>query len=141
MKKRVSLFFIIIIFIWIVFLVIRQSNKKNAVARTTKVEEFTDVKIIKPVVDFGSVPCDTVVSAVFNIINTGNSLLKVDFVNPDCMCTEYYYPKKPTSPGDTLCITLKVDTKNKIGEQDLVTVIKLNTKEKLYKLMLKMNVL
>ena len=112
----------------------------NVNSKKSKNESLINVKIIKPVIDLGSVPSDTVVSVDFAIINIGRTTLKVDFVNPDCMCTEYKYSKKPILPGDTLLLTLKVNTKNKIGEQSLITIIKLNTKEELYKIMLNMNV-
>lgn len=97
---------------------------------------MTSVKVIETLIDLGKVPSDTTVSASYHFINTGKDTLKVGFVNPDCMCTSYDLSNKVTLVGDTLAVTLRVNTKNKIGEQKLKTVVKLNTKEKLYALTL-----
>lgn len=139
MKKRLTIFLCILSLAWIAFFCIR-SRHNDSGTRNGPIPPMTSVKVIEALIDLGKVSSDTTVSASYHFINTGKDTLKVGFVNPDCMCTSYDLSNKVTLVGDTLAVTLRVNTKNKIGEQKLKTVVKLNTKEKLYALTLKMDV-
>ncbi|WP_084135159.1 DUF1573 domain-containing protein [Rikenella microfusus] len=64
----------------------------------------------------------------------------VYYVNPDCSCTGYTLSKPVARPGDTLSIALRLSTRHKIGRQKLYTVVRANTAEQMYRLLLKADV-
>lgn len=91
-------------------------------------------------VDFGNVPSDTLLEVRFVLRNTGDYPLVVYYVNPDCSCTGYTLSKPVARPGDTLSIALRLSTRHKIGRQKLYTVVRANTAEQMYRLLLKADV-
>lgn len=101
---------------------------------------ITTVKFSTKRVDFGIVPADTVLKAMFILYNTGEQCLKIESVNPDCSCTDYLLSKEIVEVGDSALLALIYNTKDKIGEQELQTIVKMNTREKLYRITLKANV-
>lgn len=91
-------------------------------------------------IDFGNVPSDTLLATRFVLRNTGDYPLVVYYVNPDCSCTGYTLSKPVARPGDTLSIALRLSTRHKIGRQKLYTVVRANTAEQMYRLLLKADV-
>lgn len=140
MKIRVIVFSAVFLLMWGVFLWFIKTDSDNTIAWNEKEHDMTCVEILEPVIDAGTVSEDTVVSATFHLVNTGNDSLFVVYINPDCMCTKYEISSNVVPKGDTLDVRLYVSTKNKVGKQKLATMIKLNTKERLHKLTFKMNV-
>lgn len=101
---------------------------------------ITTVKFSTKKVDFGIVPADTVLKAIFILHNTGEQCLKIESVNPDCSCTDYLLSKEIVEVGDSALLALIYNTKDKIGEQELQTIVKMNTREKFYKITLKADI-
>lgn len=91
-------------------------------------------------VDFGIVPADTVLKAIFILHNTGEQCLKIESVIPDCSCTNYLLSKEIVEVGDSVLLALIYNTKDKIGEQELQTIVKMNIREKFYKITLKADI-
>lgn len=139
MKTRMTLFFSILMLTWGIFFLSRFSSGHQAVSENNS-KNKTTIRIIEPVINVGKVRTDTIVSVSFRIANTGQNPLYINYINPDCMCTSYDYTCDTISTGDTLRVNLHVNTKDKYGEQKLVTIVKLNTEEKMHKLTLKMEV-
>lgn len=139
MKTRMALFFSILMLTWGVFFLYRFKSDNSAVSEKNH-KKKTTIKILEPVINVGKVRNDTIVSASFRLANTGQNPLFINYINPDCMCTSYDYSCDTISAGDTLRVNLHVNTKDKHGEQKLVTIVKLNTEEKMHKLTLKMDV-
>jgi hypothetical protein len=99
-----------------------------------------DIIIRKKVIDFGVVKSDTLLNARYYLINNSDSVILINYVNPECTCTNYYVSNYSISPHDSIFIDLTLDTKNKYGEQKIYTIINANTKTKMYKLTLKANI-
>lgn len=100
----------------------------------------TEIKFSKRGIDFGKVPDDTILKANFTIYNVGPSYLKIKAVLPDCSCTNFLLAKDSVASNDSTVLTLIYETKNKIGKQNLHTVVEMNTREKLYMLSLQADV-
>jgi len=97
---------------------------------------LTTLKFINQTFDFGNVDKDTIIIAKYYFVNTGSKTLVIEFVNPDCSCTDYSVHYKYTEPGDKGYIELKLDTSDKNGQQFIVAVAKFNTEPAFYKLTL-----
>ncbi len=67
--------------------------------------------------DFKDVPQNKVLKHDFIIKNEGTSLLEIKEVKPSCECTVVEPVKKKLEPGDSTVLTVKFDTKGKIGYQ------------------------
>lgn len=120
--------------------------KKNAVLLNgDKVENkkkipLSSMKIENSVVNFGIIERDTVLSADFKLINTGKNDIVIEYINPDCKCTNYSITKMVILPKDTSIVTLQFDTHGKNYDQTIYTTLKANTEEQMYKLLLKANI-
>ena len=78
----------------------------------------------------------------YGIINTGTDSLKVLFVSPDCNCTDYTLSKHSVGIGDTISLSLKINMRNKRqGRFMLNTIVGLNTKQRLYHILVVGNVI
>lgn len=142
MKIRMVVFFVALLLTWVAFFVVTANNKEtdDAVDSAKDSHVVTKVNILKPVIDIGNVRSDTVVKATFHVVNVGEDSLFVAYVNPDCMCTKYECSSDKVARGDTLKVRLYVNTKNKIGKQKLMTILKLNTEDGMHKLTMMMDV-
>ncbi len=87
--------------------------------------------------DFGDITKDTILKARFRFINTGTDTVHIEYVRPDCTCTDYRLSRKNIAPKDTAYVELMYDTHNKHGLQKLYAIIKTDTPEQMYKLTIK----
>lgn len=102
-----------------------------------KSEELT---IRNKVVDFGTVSGDTLLQARYYIVNNTDSVIRINYVNPECICTGYEISSYQINPQDSIYIDLSLSTKGKYGEQKIYTIMSAETAVKMYKLTLKANV-
>ena len=107
----------------------------NTLSGQKKSEE--NLLIRNKVVDFGIVKEDTILNARYYLMNKGNTEIKINYVNPDCSCTDYYVSNYTIKPNDSIFVDLSFDTKQKYGVQKLYTIISADTETKMYKLTLK----
>lgn len=96
----------------------------------------TSIEIAPNVIDFGNVVSDTVLSASFSIRNTGSELLYIQRLKADCICTSVESSKVAAPPGDSIVVTMKLNTKGKEGKNVVYTTFMANTKEVEHKLRL-----
>lgn len=110
---------------------------------SNKNENFpiTNAEIIDRVHFLDSIPVDTVVSITYRIVNTGQDSLRVLKVSPDCSCTDFSVNKPVIDTGDTTYITLKYNSQQRLGENKINTIIKLNTPKRIYKITAYINVI
>lgn len=106
-----------------------------------RVELKRDLLIKKKIYNFGDVPTDTLLFARYYLFNQSEKMIKIEYVKPDCICTKYSVSSYEILPHDSVYIDLYFDTSDKIGEQMIYTVIKADTKVKMYGVKLKANVL
>ncbi len=73
--------------------------------------------------DFGDIVQGQVVEHVFAFTNTGNQPLVLANVLTTCGCTAPMWPKQPVPPGESSSITVKFNSRGKIGVQNKVITI------------------
>lgn len=122
-----------------------QSNETEQKSKDSEIvnfanEKLTTLELKNTVVDVGSISDDTTVFADYYLQNTGSEDLHIYSVAPDCYCTGYKLSKKVVSSGDTAKIVLEFNSKNKYGKQKIYSTVTVNTKDKLYRLILKANI-
>lgn len=101
----------------------------------------TEFKFINKIVDLKDVKADTLVTANFEIVNLGENKLYLFDIKPDSDCTSYSLNKNGINYLDTLIITLKYNTKGKVGKNSTTAVFQANTKEKIYKIRLLLDII
>ena len=98
------------------------------------------LKFLNKVHDFGTVYRDTTLSARYTFVNVGTEPVHIESVHPDCMCTKYELNRRDLMPGDSAYITLFLNTENKLGSQQIYSVVRADTYERMYKLTLLVDV-
>ena len=73
--------------------------------------------------DFGDITQGDVVEHVFEFENTGNEPLILANVMTTCGCTAPSWPREPIAPGESASITVKFNSRGKIGVQNKVITI------------------
>lgn len=94
----------------------------------------TDLEILSRVADIGTVENGTIVSADFKVINTGEEALYISDINPDSDNISYSLNRNGVAPLDTITVTLKYDTKGKIGKNGSIVSFKANSKDKMHRI-------
>lgn len=104
--------------------------------------ELTDLEFKTKVIDLGNIiEGDSVVRANYVFKNSGDKDLLIEYVNPDCTCTDYDFSKDTIPSGKEGFVELTYNIKDKIGSQKLYAVMKANTEAQFYKLIFKLNIL
>lgn len=108
-------------------------NSKSAV-----IESFdkSELSIPRKKIDLGKVKSNATVQGIYSLHNSGETLLKIEYINPDCTCTGFSLSKKEIEPGDSAILILKMSTKNKEGDTKVHATISANTETRLYQVIL-----
>ena len=77
----------------------RQAQQKQV--EDDRLASQTTMEITPNVHDFGSIPKETAVSAIFKIKNTGDNPLIINDAKASCGCTVPRKPEEPILPGET----------------------------------------
>ena len=105
-------------------------------------DPITEVFFEDKLIDVGNLHKDTVIKQSYTIINRGINSLIIYYVNPDCNCTDYSIEKKIAPPGDSVRIHLTIETSQKKRGMFMVnTIVKMNTKDQMYRLRLIGNII
>ena len=92
---------------------------------------------VRKKINLGKVKSDTILSFSYHLINVGQNSLHIISVTPDCNCTGYSLSKSVADVGDSINLKLNVDMKNKHkGKFMLNTVVELNTRQRLYHILI-----
>ena len=150
-KKLTCILVIVLSIGWILLMIgssiykghtpVRSDENQSAAIKDTMQGPLSELSIEKNTVDFGNISGDTVLSAQFILHNESLNPLIIEYVNPDCSCTNYAISKYRIESKDTATVHLNVDTRNKAGSQVLRSVIKANTREEMYMLTIRFNVI
>jgi len=128
----VSLFAIVLYFI-----PIKNKSQIYEISDSETEDPITEVLFDNRAINVGSLSQDTVIFQDYVFKNIGEHPLIVYYVFPDCNCTGYNISSKFTNPGDSIVVTLKIDTKDKgRGAFMLNTALRANTPEQLHHLSL-----
>ena len=95
----------------------------------------------KKIIDKGDVYEGDIVEALYTFTNVGSEPLTIEYVNPDCICTNFKFTKEPIEINQKGFVKLVLDTKNKYGQQKLFATIKTNNVDKFYRIIMKVNVM
>ncbi len=121
---------------------ITEKKRLSSLNNSRRLTELTNIKFNTKLVDLGDInEGDTTLTGHYIFKNTGIHPLLIEYVNPDCTCTDYKFTKDTISIGDEGFINLTYNIKNKIGNQKLYAVVKANTDASFYKLILKLNII
>lgn len=143
MRREQTVYPIIIIIslISIIVPIVKGSYGENSSMEIKDDEEnLAKLVLSKKIVDLGEVPEDTILKAKYVLYNISDNLLKIEYVNPDCSCTDYKLSKHSIHPNDSALLTLFLNTANKLGSYELNTILKANTPEKMYMVKMKARV-
>ncbi len=97
--------------------------------------EFTEVSF-----DFGDITQGDVVEHVFEFKNTGTQPLILSNVRTTCGCTAPSWPREPIPPGESSKMTVKFNSRGKVGMQNKVVTIYSNSVEKINRIKIEANV-
>jgi hypothetical protein len=89
---------------------------------------YTTIKWIDSIVNFGSVKNGEKITIKFRCKNTGDKPLVIISAKPGCGCTVADYTKGPILPGSEGLITASFDSKKFSGEVHKYIMINTNTK-------------
>jgi hypothetical protein len=129
MKYLITLFFILLSLISI-NLFSQKPNKSGEKSLT----------FLNRTVNFGNIRSDTLLKAKFLFVNSGTETVEIEYVNPDCTCTDYSLSSSLINPQDTAFVVLSINTANRYGYNAVYSTLKANTSIKMYKLTLIFNV-
>lgn len=102
-------------------------------AVSTKALQPKELQIKNRVAKFENVKQGDVIVATYELKNISDKTIIIDYVNPDCTCTEYSIDKKEIPQGGKAILKLTFNTTGRVGKQKLNAVIKANTETKFYK--------
>ncbi|MBK6263681.1 DUF1573 domain-containing protein [Marivirga sp. S37H4] len=95
-----------------------------AIAQTADSKNGPDITFQETSHDFGDITQGDVVEHVFKFENTGNEPLILADVKTTCGCTAPSWPKEPISPGETAELTVKFNSRGKMGRiTKVITVV------------------
>ncbi len=89
---------------------------------------FPVMKIDSPFVDLGTVTEGDTVFHTYKFTNTGNIPLVLTNVSASCGCTTPSYSTDPVAPGEEGFISVKFNSRNKIGKLNKTVTAYANTK-------------
>ncbi|MFT5723219.1 MAG: hypothetical protein ACI9JN_000328 [Bacteroidia bacterium] len=77
--------------------------------------------------DFGTIVTGDTVSHVFRFVNEGSAPLVINHIKTPCGCTAPTWSRQPIAAGDTGEVTVKFNSKGKVGNQVKTLTIMYNS--------------
>ncbi|MCP9237226.1 DUF1573 domain-containing protein [Lewinella sp. JB7] len=87
----------------------------------------TSLDFTEDAFNFGTVTEGEIITHTYSFTNTGNEPLIVSDARGTCGCTVPSKPTAPIAPGETGEITVRFDTRNKVGERQQKVTVTANT--------------
>ena len=100
-----------------------------------------DMTFIEEKYDFGDIFQGDVVEHTFKFNNSGTEPLVISNVGVTCGCTATDWPRKPILVGEEASITVKFNSRGKMGRQNKVISVYSNGIRPMYKVSIVTNVL
>ena len=98
-----------------VFFIFSCSKKDEKRIDSSVIENMTEIKSERTVLDFKSVESGEVVQGSFVFTNEGKYPLVIYEVNTSCGCTVADYPRGEIAPGEKGMISVKYDSEGSVG--------------------------
>lgn len=108
---------------------------QNTLQSNTAKDSLAQIKFQESTHDFGTIKEGEKVEHTFTFENIGKTPFTISNVLTTCGCTATLWTKKEIAPGEKGEISVKFDTKGKIGQQTkIITVISnaYNARERLF---------
>lgn len=126
-----------VFFAMTIVVLVSKCLRNNSTAFKGEVTSITEASCNFKKINLGKVKSDTILSFSYHLINVGQNSLHIISVTPDCNCTGYSLSKSVADVGDSINLKLNVDMKNKHkGKFMLNTVVELNTRQRLYHILI-----
>ena len=126
-----------VFFAMTIVVLVSKCLRNNSTAFKSEVTSITEASCNFKKINLGKVKSDTILSFSYHLINVGQNSLHIISVTPDCNCTGYSLSKSVADVGDSINLKLNVDMKNKHkGKFMLNTVVELNTRQRLYHILI-----
>jgi len=104
------------------------NRQQGQEAQKTAAEKSPKITFAKNGIhDFGEMIDGDTVEHVFAFTNTGEFPLIINNVTASCGCTTPEWPHEPVLPGQKSSVTVRFDSRGKIGEQNKTITIFANT--------------
>ncbi|GAA5026879.1 hypothetical protein GCM10011506_12940 [Marivirga lumbricoides] len=100
-----------------------------AMAQTADSKNGPEITFAETEHDFGDITQGDVVEHIFKFENTGTEPLILSNVQTTCGCTAPSWPREPIAPGETAELTVKFNSRGKMGRQNKVITIVSNIGE------------
>ncbi|MDE3235558.1 MAG: DUF1573 domain-containing protein [Bacteroidota bacterium] len=100
--------------VFISFITACQSNAHDTAAQKAAVDSanFTTVKWLDSIVQFGTINKGEKIQIKFRLLNTGTKPLVITNARPGCGCTIADYTKEPIAPGTQGIVTASFNTEH-----------------------------
>jgi len=107
-----------------------KNNKAADVQKAAAVDSanFTTVKWVDSIVNFGTIANGDKIQIKFRCLNTGDKPLIITNAKPGCGCTIAEYTKEPILPGKEGLVTASFNSTNFSGEVHKYIIVNTNTK-------------
>ncbi|MFV0503581.1 MAG: DUF1573 domain-containing protein [Lachnospirales bacterium] len=115
-------------------IILGQANHKGK-------KEAVELEINNRNFNFVDAKQDTLISKTFVFKNISKKDITLSISSASCTCTKTELNKKKLMPGEEGELLMQFDTKNKVGESKVYTIIEANTKQKFYKFLIYGNVI
>lgn len=125
MKYRYLILFCAAIFF--VFFLVRFIRNKKIESESMPKIPLTTIVMKHRILDLGQKKLHIPAHGSFVLHNTGNKILYIQDVTPDCYCTVAAFPKKPIKPNDSAIIILTYDASH-LGPFQASATVNTNTK-------------
>ncbi|MBL7473296.1 DUF1573 domain-containing protein [Robertkochia sediminum] len=118
-----------------------KSNSPSKMDNGRRLKELTKIEFEEKLIDFGDVISgDTTLTATYVIKNIGKNPLLIEYVNPDCTCSNFEFTMDTIKENERGLIKLDFNIKNKIGLNKFYATLRANTNSKFYKLTYMVNI-
>ncbi|MCY4418679.1 MAG: DUF1573 domain-containing protein [Cytophagales bacterium] len=99
-------------------------DSQTSLSAPASEERGAYIDLEETVFDFGTIQTGDIIKHDFPFKNTGNEALILFKISTTCGCTAPEWPRDPIPPGETGEISIRFDSKGKIGSQNkIVTVL------------------
>ncbi|MDR1273968.1 MAG: DUF1573 domain-containing protein [Odoribacteraceae bacterium] len=102
---------------------------------------LTRVELEEKVFDLGDIRPGEVAGHTFRVKNTGEKDLFLLDIETSCGCTTTSYTRGPIKPGKQGTVEVKFDSSGRFGKQYKVVQVFVNTREKIFELTIKANII
>lgn len=111
--------------------------KKKKTAQKKKAQKKGKIVFFQDVHDFGFIEMGEVVDHTFKFVNKGNKEVNISNASASCGCTTPVFPFLPIKPGETGAISVRFNSKGRLGGQEATVTVYSDTDDSPQELIIK----